>query len=40
VPEDPKDDEEKSGCKKDLLINVISSIIITTMGLVIIRKRK
>lgn len=44
TPDDPNNDEqkqeEKSGCKKELLINVVSSIIIMTLGLVVIRKRK
>lgn len=42
-PTDPDIDdkkEEKSGCKKDLLINVVSGIIVMTIGLVVIRKRK
>ncbi len=40
-PTPPQDnDEEKSGCKKDALLKVISGIIIMTLGVVIIRKKK
>lgn len=44
TPETPDDNpsvkEEKSGCKKDLLIRVISSILVLTTIAVLIRKRK
>ena len=40
-PTPPADnDEEKSGCKKDLLVRVISSIFVMMVGVLIIRKRK
>lgn len=45
VPDDPTtpddtDEEKKSGCKKDMLIKMVSSIMFVSLGLLVIKKRK